>query len=130
MRRHSLLSFLAAGLLAATGCDAILGPEACTDIAIAGLRLAVVDEVTGAPVWTDATIVVSDGDYRESTTIETPLPAHPAVLGFAVERAGRYTVEVSHADYLPWRREDILVTQADECHVRPVDVEVELTPRP
>ena len=132
MTPRALLPLLAGALLATAGCDTTSEPLnfACPDIGVAGLSLTVTDQVTGARLWTGLTIDVADGAYRETETIETPPPAVPRTLHFAPwRRAGVYSIEVGHPDYLPWKRDGVAVVMEDACRVRTVEVDVKLTPR-
>ncbi len=47
----------------------------------------------------------------------------------AVERSGTYDITVSRSGYATWSAEGLVVT-ADECHVRPIQVDVNLIPVP
>lgn len=99
------------------GCG-VLDPIICTTEARPGLRVAVVDSVTGDTI-PEATVVAEEGAYQETLNL------YGGVAHGAYERAGTYRVDVTAAGYEPWSREGVQVTE-DECHVRTVDITARL----
>lgn len=65
---------------------------------------------------------VTDGTHSERLE-----PMAGSVYVGAYERAGTYTVIVSHPGYRQWQRMGVVV-ERDECHVIPEAVEARLTP--
>jgi hypothetical protein len=68
-----------------------------------------------------------DGAYVDSARV-APLgpggPVYPATL--AIERAGRYSVEVRHDAYVTWAMHRIRV-RSDGCHPVTVNLQVQLS---
>ncbi len=102
--RQSRLSNLA--ILGATSlllsCDD--GPTVCTTIGEFALVAEVFDATTGAPNAFEATLVVQDGQYIDSTRgfYSGPVVSAASRLGAAEERPGTYTVTVRKAGYIDW----------------------------
>lgn len=95
----------------------------CTMEARSAFAVTVLDAATGANLAPEATVRVTDGTYSETLT------AHDGVYSGAHERAGTYTVVVSHPRYEQWQRLGVVV-ERDECHVIAEAVEARLTRRP
>lgn len=96
----------------------------CTSEARAGIRLIVVDSVTGAAAGKASTIVARAGTFVDSLpAIWTASSDGPYPL--AAEHPGTFTVTVRRSPYRDWSRTGIVVT-ADKCHVRTVDVTARL----
>jgi hypothetical protein len=85
------------------------------------LLVTVLDAQTGARVR-GATVRATTGDYAEN------LAEFDGQYSGAHERAGTFTVVVSHPDYQQWQRAGITV-ERDECHVITEAVEARLTAR-
>ena len=95
----------------------------CTAEFVHGLHIKIRDANTGDPIGKDATIIVRDGEYEETPEI---ISRPDEVIAYAAgERPGVYDIFVSLAGYKPWHTIGIRVL-ADECHVIPVEVIVEL----
>jgi len=104
------------------GCNS-LGP-ACTDILMPGIRLFVVDSVSGAAVAADGHVIASDGAYADTTFFAA---ARQVPDVYVVEdRPGAYTVRVTAAGYAAWERRDVRVTREDACHVRTMSLTARL----
>jgi hypothetical protein len=106
-------------------CD-LLDPEVCTDIAIAGIGVVVVDSVSGAPITVPFKVAARDGAYTDSVLVtpsEESASAGPYALAF--ERTGTYRVEVTADDYQPWSRTGVTVRD-DGCHVHTEVVDARL----
>ncbi len=93
-------------------------PTVCTLEARAGLNLTVVDP-SGLPV-ASAVAQASEGEYREVLQ-----RTGPGVLFGVFERKGTYDVKVTAPGYKDWETRDVEV-RADECHVIPVRLTVEM----
>ena len=95
------------------GCGQDEPVVACTAILIYGLDVTVTD-ATGRSIC-DATVTVSDGDYREILPGGLGQSCH---YSGAAERRGRYQVVVQRAGYLSESR--LIEVLSDVCHVRTV----------
>lgn len=96
---------------------------ACTEQAVAGVSVMVIDAITNQPI-TDATLTLTAGDYTETLQAGTN-----GWYGGAAERADTYNLSITAEGYSTVHVEDITVTQG-VCHVNPVDLHVELQPAP
>ena len=103
-------------------CRIIDEPVACTTVFVYGLNVTLVDADTGAAI-DGATLTLTEGAYSE--TMEA-FPGSGYYVG-AGERAGTYTLTAEADGYESQTVTDIVVG-ADECHVIPVTLTVELTP--
>jgi hypothetical protein len=108
----------------------ILGSAACGGPCTAdyrfGLAVSVLSRSTGARIC-DATVVISDGSYRETLApglFDSTAEATQCNYIGAGERAGTYTV-VARAATSESTRTDIVVTE-DACHVVPRTITLEL----
>ncbi|MBN1490638.1 MAG: carboxypeptidase regulatory-like domain-containing protein [Phycisphaerae bacterium] len=119
MRLMSLL--LVAGLPLAE-CRVIDDPVVCTDIFVYGINVTLTDADTGAPI-AGATLTLTEGTYSE---ILEAFPGSGQYVG-AGERAGTYTL-TADADGYESKTVTNIVIGADECHVIPVVLTIELTP--
>jgi len=96
-------------------------PRVCTAIAVDALVVTVVDAATGQRIC-DATVRAVDGGFSAELR---PFPGQECTYSGPTERAGTYEVRVSKAGYEPASQAGIRVT-ADECHVIPVRVTIQL----
>ena len=117
-----------AALILAAGCSSREEPGTpeqpnvvCTMEARSALMVTLVDAATGARV-SGATVRVTDGSHAEN------LAEFDGVYSGAHERAGTYTIVVSHPGYQQWQRAGVVVEE-DECHVITEQVEAQLTRR-
>jgi len=108
------------------GCEEAREPRFCTAIAVDALAVTVVDAATGQRIC-DATVIAADGAFREE--LRGFGPGLDCGYSGPTERAGRCEVRVSRAGYEAALRPGVTVT-ADECHVIPVRLTVDLTPSP
>ncbi len=120
-RRSARVGLLAA--LAVAGCNVEpIGPI-CTAIAVFGINLEV-RGAGGAPAAQGAI-----GVAREGAFVDTLLVLDELRMAGAVERAGTYELEVSKPGHETWSATNVTVTE-DECHVIPVQLDVNLIPTP
>ena len=118
MIRHLVRAgMIVAGLPALAACGLFTGPRVCTDEARPGIRVIVLDSLTGAPI-TDGVRVIA----RSGTFADTSEAGFHAV---AFEQAGTFDVTVEKDGYRLWSRDDVRV-QRDECHVRTVELTARL----
>ena len=115
-----------AALILASGCSSREEPGTpeqpnvvCTMEARSALMVTVLDATSGARV-TGATVRATTGDFAEN------LAEFDGVYSGAHERAGTYTIVVSHPGYRQWQRAGVVVEE-DECHVITEQVEARLT---
>lgn len=113
--------------LALSGCDVLGIGQACSDIGVPAIAVAVEDSATGGSATADGdiTVTASDGDFEESAQL--PSNAGPSEQVFLVfERPGTYRVEVQASGYRLWVAEAVRVTE-DRCdHPRTVDLRARL----
>ncbi len=94
----------------------------CSDIAVAGLTVYVVDQATGDPIC-DATVLATDGSYTE--TLQLTSPTSGCFYTGAYERAGTYDLVVSAPNHQTLTQSAIVVAQAG-CHVSGRTLTIEL----
>lgn len=114
---------LLAACLALAACGNPTEPRVCTAIAVDAIVVTVVDASSNQRIC-DATVVAVDGSFSAELR---PFPVSPAECTYSgpTERAGTYDVRVSRPGYEPASQAGIRVT-ADECHVIPVRVTIQL----
>jgi hypothetical protein len=96
----------------------------CTAIAVDALAVSVLDAATGQRIC-DANVVAADGSFRaELRAFGTP---QECLYSGPTEQAGRYDVRASRSGYETGTLSGVRVT-ADECHVIPVKVTIQLKP--
>ncbi len=105
-------------VLTVAACNGTSAPV-CTLEARAGINLTIVDQA-GQPV-TNAVAQAREGEY-----VEILQSTGPGVLFGVFEREGDYDVTVTAPGFKEWQ-EDVEV-DADECHVIPVRLTVQLEP--
>lgn len=122
-----MLAFALASLTAGCG---LLDPTVCTTEAVPGIRVEVLDSITGAPVRGHLRIVARDGsetfEFDSRTEVVLPPGIDPDTLVFspvflAYEQAGTYDVTADAEGYRPWQRTDVRVRRG-ECHVQTAEV--------
>ena len=122
--RSSIVVTLALAL-AALGCsESPWGPDGvvCTANYVYGLSVIVQDKASGQRLC-DAEVVAVSGSYRETLQAYGP-PESCSSLG-AGERSGVYDIQVSRAGFRVGSVPSVRVA-ADECHVIPARLTVEL----
>jgi hypothetical protein len=109
-----------------TGCDELRSPQApggaCTTQFVYGLAVTVLDKATGQRIC-DAQVTAVSGSYRE--TLEPRGPSAACTYAGAGERDGVYELSATKAGYTPATNSNVRVG-ADQCHVIPVRVTLEL----
>jgi len=114
-QKHSHLSKIAVAgallvLVAVTGCSRDL-------LARPGLKVTVVDSVTGENIVFDAMIVARDGTYSDSVRLsEWMSPENREFFYTAelVDRPGTYTVTVRHDGYITWTQNGVRVPRSGD----------------
>jgi hypothetical protein len=107
-----------------TGCEEAREQRFCTAIAVDALTVTVKDGATGQRIC-DATVVAIDGAF--SADLRGFALGLDCTYSGPTERPGRYEVRVTRAGYEAAVRPGVTVT-ADECHVIPVRLAVDLVP--
>lgn len=107
-------------LLTLTGCPQKEEPISCTEIFVFGLVVTVTDANTNDAIVEGITVLAEDDDVAELLVLEGE-----SYLG-AGERAGTYTITISGDGYVTKILEPVEVL-ADECHVIPQEIDVQLT---
>jgi len=95
----------------------------CTEQFVYGLNVMLKDSTTDQIITENILVVVRDGNYEEELM---NFEGFDAFIG-AGERPGNYVIEVSSLHYQTFIS-DIIQVGADECHVIPQVIEIELTP--
>jgi hypothetical protein len=98
-------------LLAAPACST--ANTSCTDIAVPGLTVYVVDATTGAPIC-DATVTATAGTYVE--TLQVTTTASGCSYAGAWERPDTYSVAITAPGYATFQKDGVVVP-AGVCHV-------------
>lgn len=114
MRNRRILSL---GLVPLVGCtrDSSLAVT-CTDIALPGLGVSVVDAGTRLPLDQTALVVARTAAFADTARV-----SDQSVYWLLTERPGTYTVSVSAPGYALWQRNGVIVS-SDRCHVRTVEL--------
>lgn len=124
-RRISAVLILGSGLLGG-GCYP--GETICTDEAVSGIRLDILDSVTRAGKAAEALAIAAEGSYRD--TLEFwGFPDNTTSQWGLTERGGTYDLTVTAPGYLTWSKNDVVIHE-NECHVEPISLEVLLQPMP
>ena len=122
MKRLTILLLAAIGACSSRGEPELDPPQTvCTMEARAAIVVRPVDDATGIPVRGATVRALSDG-FAEN------LSEFDGAYSGAHERAGTYTVVISHPDYQQWQRAGIVVEE-DECHVSTQAVQARLVRR-
>jgi len=102
-----------------TACPQKEEPISCTEEFVFGLVVTVTDANTNDAIVEGITVLAEDDDVAELLVLQGD-----SYIG-AGERAGTYIITVSGDDYVSKTLEPIEVL-ADECHVIPQEIGVEL----
>jgi hypothetical protein len=95
----------------------------CHGMAIAGLSVQVLNEITHRPIC-DAEVTATDGSHTERLS---GAYGPECTYAGASERPGTYTITVTHDRFSPASVEGVRV-RADECHVQTQSVTLNLSP--
>jgi hypothetical protein len=109
--------------LGAAGCEPPTVPHVCTAVAVDALVVTVVDGSTAQRLC-DAKVLAVDGVF--SAELRASGSAPDCAYSGPTERPGQYEVRASRPGYEPAAIGGVRVT-ADECHVVPVKVTVQLS---
>ncbi len=109
-----------------SGCS-LVDPVVCTTSVEPALIVEVRDAESGEPAALGAVAEVTDGEYKEELVLHSVYDADLLIFAGPPERAGNYHLTVIKSGYYTWERPGINVTR-DECHVRTVQVRVDLRP--
>lgn len=132
------LERLMSGLVLASltaGCG-ILDPTVCTTEAVPGIRVEVLDSISGAPVRGHLRVVARDGSETSAFDSQVDAVLQPGMdpdtmvfspVSLAYERAGTYALTAEAEGYRPWQRTGVRVHRG-ECHVQTVEVTARLQP--
>jgi hypothetical protein len=110
--------------------DSTLVNVVCTTDARPGVRLTVVDSVTGqSGPMRSLKVVIRTGTLRD-TAFVTSIAAGAPLFSFAMafERKGTYDLDVTADGFQPWARSAVTVT-GDICHVTTVAITARLQPQ-
>lgn len=113
-------------LIGAVACSGSTSPV-CTDEFRAGLAVYVKDSVTRAGVASGASLVVSEGSYKDSVAGLNSPDQDNFPLFAAGERSGTYQVTVLKPGYATWLQSNVRVT-SNVCHVNTVTLTALLQP--
>ncbi len=119
-----LVAPIAVALLALLGGGPSCQMQGCTEEAVNGLSVRVLDAATDQPIC-DAKVTATDGAHSELLSL---FPGSQCVYSGATERAGTYQITVERNGYLSATRDSVTVTE-DDCHVDPQVLTLELTPQ-
>jgi hypothetical protein len=122
---RGVFAVLTASCLALAACEEPTGPRACTAIAVDALAVTVVDAASLARIC-DATVVAVDGAF--SSELRRWPAGDVCVYSGPTERPGRYEIRASRSGYEAGGNLTVVNVTADECHVIPVSVTVQLRP--
>jgi hypothetical protein len=119
------LALAAAGLV---GCRNSSGIDyTCPDVANPGIAIAVVDSATQAVVGRNASIVARSAAFTDSVpAMYSAVSDGPFGLVYSQTATGTYTVTVKQSGYRDWVRTGIVVTKANACSLRTVNVTAQL----
>lgn len=110
-------------LVLVTQCENDNAQVICTEQFVYGLNVTVRNSETNEIITENITVVAIEGDYEEELM---NIEGFDAFIG-AGERPGNYILEVNAIDFQPFTS-GIIEVNADECHVIPELVEIELMP--
>ena len=118
--------FVLACLSGNFGCGSSSDGFGCTANIDNGIVVTVTDARTHAPIATGAAGTILDGSYTEMLRpFSMDSSGNVLSLAGAPERAGTYTVRITRVGYLPFEKQNVVVTR-NACHVNTVAVMAEL----
>lgn len=118
--RYHLGATLVAALLGTSGCTDVFGLGCKTDLRF-GVRVRVLEAASGQPIAANATIVVVDGQYRDSITVAADTAKNSLAIPLAENRPGDYTVRVTKPGYRTWMQSRVRA-ESDRCGVKTAEV--------
>lgn len=121
--RGILLAFTALQL---TACD-LLFNSGCDAIGIPGMSIAVRDSSTGFGTASGATLIITEGEFREEHVIPPDESANDRLFRVLIDRPGLYTVTAEKNGFRTWTKTNVRVRQRG-CHVETVDLIASLQP--
>jgi hypothetical protein len=132
MRKPGIVVMVSMASMALAGCRSAMEPGPtrpgviCTAIAVSSLNVAVRDAATGQRVCDAAVVAIQGGDRYELRRTTSD----PQTCGYAgpEERAGAFEVRATRPGYQAASAH--VSVGADECHVIPVSLTVDLRPTP
>jgi hypothetical protein len=114
-------------VIAAVACSRSTSPV-CTQEARPALAVYVKNSSTSAGIASGASLVVRDGNYKDSVAAPNNRPdLDNSPLYAGAERAGTYQVTVTKTGFAEWTQSDVRVT-ANKCHVNTVTLTALLQP--
>jgi len=128
MNKYIVLALLNASLFACGNEDHQEG-NACTTSIEPGIVVEVRDAISDAPLAEHANVIISDGEYQETLTVNAfeGLDSSSAYsLAGAYERPGMYDIDLSLSGYESWSRSQVEV-EPGICHVNTVKFTVRLS---
>jgi hypothetical protein len=116
-----------------SACDGLPFSSVCTTESVRAIEVEVRDAATGVHLAAGASGIVRDGAFSEELQVvlwSGPPPHGTATtLGGVYERAGHYSVVITHPGYQEWRQDGVRVDR-DRCHVRTARFHAELVREP
>lgn len=104
-------------------CENAPGDIACTEQFVYGLNITVKDANTSNIIIENITVIAQEGEYEETLM---NIDGANNFIG-AGERSGSYIIQVTGINYQDFTSE-MIVVDADECHVIPEILEILLQP--
>jgi hypothetical protein len=105
---------------------ACIGPfEPCDDVGNFGIKVTVIDSITGLTpaLGSTAFLTLTEGTYSETSQASVQIANTPLVVAGALERAGTYSLEVRMTGHLNWTTTGVRVSEEGRCdNVKTVSV--------
>lgn len=124
------LAGLASVAVTVVACNESPNEHACTDIAFTGVTVVVPGGSALVRLGQSITGTLTDGAYSEPMQVSAnPSGEGPAHLLGAVERAGKYTLQLRIPGYADVKTSNLVVNKtSDGCHVKPITITATLNP--
>lgn len=87
-------------VLGLSGCG-LLGSRACTLELVPGIRIAVIDSLTGTPIGVEIHVIATVAEYADTAR---SAGRNPSLLSIVDDRPGKYRVEARATGYARWVR--------------------------
>ena len=113
MRFRLMITLASVLILSVAACELIF--KVCESILIPGLRVSLIDAVSGEPVIVDSIFATATTSGYADTV--TRVRGH-SYFDLVEDRPGRYSVNISVPGYAYWQRVNIEVEMEDRCHVK------------